>query len=160
MNALITLFGKNNSGKTTALRDVVQILTGILPPKSGDFRIAFEWKGKIIFLSTYGDEEDAIKKNIKFFSCSLKCNFSFYTILNGVLTECRYKADKNQYFCTHKPDICVSASRNGESTLGILREFAQQSSLLGANVAIQKVGKNGIYNNVTQPIIELIDKLI
>lgn len=159
MKALITLFGKDNSGKTTALRDVVKILTGILPPKSGDFRIAFEWKGKIIFLSTYGDDDDAIKKNIYFFSCAINCSFSFYAIHNGVLEKCCHRAEKNQYLSNHQPDICISASRNGESTLGLLREFAQKNTQLGANVAIQKAKTQKGYNNVVQPIIDLIDKL-
>lgn len=158
MNALITLFGNNNSGKTTILQDVVHTMIGC-SPKSGDFRIAFEWKGKNIYLSTYGDDKRAILKNIDFFSCSVKCRFNFYVVNQGIVTECCHKAEKIQYFNSHQPDICVSASRNGESTLGELRFFAENNTSLRANVAVQKVCKNGTFNNVTQPLIDLIDKL-
>lgn len=157
MKALITLFGNDNTGKTAALQNVVQSMIGHLPP-ANDFRIVFEWRGAIVYLSTYGDDAKVIKRNIDFFN-GIITSCGFYFFMNNTLTKCTTKKEKAIVFGSYKPTILVSASRSGEKTLGELRSFAENHMQLKANVAIQKVKTPKGYNNVVQPIIDLIDKL-
>lgn len=58
---IITLWGPQDTGKTTTLRKLAQEFLGLIE-EEGDIQIAFPYKGKRIVISTAGDDRDTVEE--------------------------------------------------------------------------------------------------
>jgi len=68
---LVVLYGSQNFGKTTFLKDLIQKLTSIPPKVKGDVRCRFHRKGNLYCICTGGDNKQVIDANIASFeSCA------------------------------------------------------------------------------------------
>ena len=83
---IICLKGRHNCGKTTTLNYLIDLLDvringGTMPtPHKGDRRKVFIYKGLIIGISTYGDTENILTQNCKFFEDNA-CDIAFSACL-------------------------------------------------------------------------------
>ena len=130
IKAVITLYGKANSGKTSTLRYLYYLLTGNNPPCSGyiDFRVAFDYaktasgKQVIIVLSTLGDEEEEVELNWVFFRG--KWNKDFKKIgMKRILRPCEDHASETGLVIVISPThINDAGSRVNDTNIANLKE--------------------------------------
>ncbi len=109
MEKLLILYGTPNSGKTTTLRNVFEVLSDYTlksrDPK-GDFRVVVPIGNKYIFVATAGDTTKAIQTNFLFFESKFVGNTAIYEFSDGKLQ----RIDK-QRLAELKADICITACR-------------------------------------------------
>ena len=73
MNTIIGLKGRGNSGKSTTIRilyelllqDGFQLISGNFKPSGGDFNSVFTKNGKIVGVTSSGDSYDLVHNNLK-----------------------------------------------------------------------------------------------
>lgn len=103
MEKVIVLRGVNNSGKTTTLNMVIDLLLQRgLPEKEMpvvDERIAIGYNGKLIVVATYGDGLRHINENLDFL----------------------------KYYCDHV-DVFITATWSQGETVGRMEEFANEQN--------------------------------
>lgn len=104
MKKVIVLRGVNNSGKTTTLNMVIDLLLQRgLPEKEMpvvDERIAIGYNGKLIVVATYGDGLEHINDNLEFL----------------------------KYYCDHV-DVFITATWSYGETVEAMEKFAKAQNL-------------------------------
>lgn len=102
----IVLYGLANSGKTTTLRHTIETLTGVRLKKNHEnWRVVFDYEGKTIALSTFGDKPRDIKNDISFFE-GKKPKVKIVQIAKGTCKDLTASDLSKMKF-----DICISACR-------------------------------------------------
>ena len=69
---IIALYGPENTGKTTTLNFLIELLGGI--KRNGDQRVRLTYREKKIAITTYGDDKWQLQRNVAFFdgeSCDI-----------------------------------------------------------------------------------------
>ena len=119
LKAIFVLFGKGNCGKTTTLRLLIDLLSSSqqLPQNKADVRVIVEYKGKYIYISTYGDVKEEIYINHLFF----EGRYDNSKILLFQNKEKMKTGVVSSYYKEYPPSIYVSASRrDGETVIANL----------------------------------------
>lgn len=118
--AFFVLFGEGNSGKTSTLRQLICMLSGITQaPDKADVRVIVKYRGKNIYIATYGDVKEQICRNILFFEGEYTGKVFFIDKSNvEEISISRY----DKFF---SPSIFISASRPSGGAVTMNLAFAQ-----------------------------------
>jgi hypothetical protein len=173
--ALIILYGLGNQGKTSTLTDLLFLLTnaqvkhfvnknftkkdkkGLLHYKDGYY--VLRYKGKGVFISTYGDGRIECERNKDFFECK-EIDVPIYVIDGKTVRELKSMSDKEQQrkYYDVKPNFLISACRTEGGSVDATMYLANKLlSKIQQEVWIRKFGiKEGElpeYIDLTYPII-------
>ena len=124
--ALFVLYGDGNKGKTTSLTILLFKLIGdptiianlkriIINSKTTKYKngcYVIFYKGKWIFMSTWGDDRKSSELNIKFFYGISVQKTIIVIDKNGFV-----KWERGKAYTLHRPDICITASRSNGASL-------------------------------------------
>lgn len=107
VNKLIVLYGEPSVGKTTTLKKVFKIITGLdIPNTYNEIRIVFKLENSTIYLATLGDSTSIMDTNFNFFHAIIRTNANVYEYDGNNLVE----IDKHRLQQLN-PDVCITACR-------------------------------------------------
>lgn len=124
--ALFVLYGDGNKGKTTSLTELLFKLIGdptiigklksrIINSKTKKYKngcYVIFYKGKWIFMSTWGDDRKSSELNINFFY-GISVQKKIFVIDNNGLGQLK----RGTAYTLHHPDICITASHGDGTSL-------------------------------------------
>lgn len=141
----IILYGKENIGKTSTLMHLTLLLSGIGSTHSAwdskserfiykgnkllDARFAINYKSKLVFIATGGDNWEICKVNYNFFSGIIPGNMKIYGIdkTTGVfeIDNAKFRTNKKEIVIV--PDISISACRPEGDRYGAIKSVHSYS---------------------------------
>lgn len=128
IEAIVVVFDKSNQGKTSTLRELVNVLTGSLPISKGDFRAIipdYHAKGQHkkvnIYIATCGDVPEIIDDNLRFFNGKMPDgkNYPTYLYNKGSWVEIKNGNELPDI----EANVCISACRSDGGGVDAMQYF-------------------------------------
>ena len=163
LKAILVLFGEQNTGKSTTLRKLVAKLGNTPPLPSNDIRVIVDYRGKTIYIATYGDTFFQVNNNSAFFQGELNCS-KVNMVKDGELGEA-----PSDYFHQMPPEICISASHPDGATVDAGLAFANYKMHLLERYQWIRKGKSSSKTNeainadneaMADKLVDIIDEII
>jgi len=109
---LIVLYGKRNQGKTTTLFNLIEMLSGINPPRNMDGRFIIKYKGHYILIGTGGDSWGICRVNTNFFEGGTDNKTILWVVYNNNFEQLKGLDEKvKKEYEMIKPSICITSCR-------------------------------------------------
>jgi AAA+ ATPase superfamily predicted ATPase len=126
---LIVLYGKQNQGKTSCLKELAKLLSGSYDDSSfnsklsqamkrskgqpKDARFIIFYKGYYIFIATGGDDWRICRVNSEFFERKIGGNVNIWLIKEGNIKK--LEKEEKDFYINITPKVCITSCRpNGD----------------------------------------------
>lgn len=134
LEEIIVLYDTHDKGKTSTLRELINVMAGSVPTKGGDIRVIirnYHAKGQHkkvnVFVATCGDSPCIIEDNIRFFNGKMPdaCNVSTYICNYG--SEEWEIVENEEQIKGIESNICISACRTDGGGVDAMHYFVNSN---------------------------------
>lgn len=141
---LLVLYGKGSCGKTSTLRNLIDLLCGQpIITKTKDCRIVIDYKGHVVGVCTAGDDKNNIEKNYEWFTTKT---------LNGKPIEICIMASREKGDAYKSSMYVTSIAQKGLMQIWINKEVL--------NTNLSKAGNHSTINaNIANKLKDFIDSI-
>jgi len=180
LEGIIALYGKSKEGKSSSLRELINVMAGLLPPKKRkdyraiikDYNVTSEDKKVNVFIATCGDTQEVLEDNIRFFNSKMPDNNPPIFIFDyGTKT---WEEVKNmEQLKDIEANICISACRTEGGGVDAMRYFINSHlsytffsawirlAILRAKLGTPKdMNKPADWDKIAGELKKIIDKII
>lgn len=180
LEGIIALYGTSKEGKSSTLRELINLMTGIFPKKRRkDYRVVikgYNVKGEDekvnVFIATCGDTQEVLEDNIRFFNSKMPAkNPPIFIFDYGTKTWGKVKNEDQ--LKDIEANICISACRTEGGGVDAMRYFINSKlsytffsawirlAILRAKLGTPKdMKKPADWNKIAGELKKLIDQII
>ena len=134
LEEIIVLYDTHDQGKTSTLRELINVMSGSVPTKGGDLRVIirnYHAKGqhkKInVFIATCGDSPLIIEDNIRFFNGKMPDANNVSTYICNYGSEEWEIVENEEQIKGLESNICISACRTDGGGVDAMHYFVNSN---------------------------------